>query len=71
MADAFHPEHAERLEDPARPAPWDRRGMVVGSVQSGKTAHYTGLSACAKINSDLIGSIWCNSTEVESSGALD
>jgi hypothetical protein len=33
----------ERLEDPARPGPWDRRGMVVGSVQSGKTANYTGL----------------------------
>jgi hypothetical protein len=33
----------ERLEDPAREAPWDRRGMVVGSVQSGKTANYTGL----------------------------
>ena len=23
--------------------PWDRRGMVVGHVQSGKTANYTGL----------------------------
>lgn len=33
----------ERLEDPQRPASWDRRGMVVGSVQSGKTANYTGL----------------------------
>ncbi|QYM78957.1 Z1 domain-containing protein [Horticoccus luteus] len=33
----------ERLEDPARPDQWDRRGMVVGSVQSGKTANYTGL----------------------------
>jgi Z1 domain. len=33
----------ERLEDSERPAPWDRRGMVVGSVQSGKTANYTGL----------------------------
>ncbi len=33
----------ERLENPQRPAPWDRRGMVVGSVQSGKTANYTGL----------------------------
>ena len=33
----------ERLEDPVRPGPWDRRGMVVGSVQSGKTANYTGL----------------------------
>ncbi len=33
----------ERLEDPTRAGPWDRRGMVVGSVQSGKTANYTGL----------------------------
>jgi hypothetical protein len=33
----------ERLEDPSREPPWDRRGMVVGSVQSGKTANYTGL----------------------------
>lgn len=33
----------ERIEDPNRPDKWDRRGMVVGSVQSGKTANYTGL----------------------------
>jgi hypothetical protein len=33
----------ERLEDPSREGPWDRRGMVVGSVQSGKTANYVGL----------------------------
>jgi hypothetical protein len=33
----------ERLEEPARDGPWDRRGMVVGSVQSGKTANYLGL----------------------------
>jgi hypothetical protein len=33
----------ERLEEPQRDGPWDRRGMVVGSVQSGKTANYTGL----------------------------
>ena len=33
----------ERLEWPRRPGPWDRRGMVVGSVQSGKTSNYTGL----------------------------
>ena len=33
----------ERLEDPQRAAPWDRRGLVVGSVQSGKTGNYTGL----------------------------
>lgn len=32
-----------KLEDPARHGPWDRRGMVVGQVQSGKTANYTGL----------------------------
>ena len=31
------------LEDPSRPAPWDRRGLVVGQIQSGKTGHYTGL----------------------------
>lgn len=33
----------ERLEYPLRPGSWDRRGMVVGQVQSGKTANYTGL----------------------------
>jgi hypothetical protein len=32
-----------RLESPHRPGEWDRRGLVVGQVQSGKTAHYTGL----------------------------
>jgi hypothetical protein len=31
------------LENPTRPGTWDRRGMVVGHVQSGKTANYTGL----------------------------
>ena len=31
------------LENPSRSGPWDRRGMVVGHVQSGKTANYTGL----------------------------
>lgn len=33
----------ELLEDPTRRGVWDRRGMVVGQVQSGKTANYTGL----------------------------
>jgi hypothetical protein len=33
----------ERLEDPERDGAWDRRGMVVGQVQSGKTANYSGL----------------------------
>ncbi|MFC5849230.1 Z1 domain-containing protein [Deinococcus petrolearius] len=31
------------LEDPYREGKWDRRGMVVGQVQSGKTANYTAL----------------------------
>ena len=31
------------LEDPQKEGPWSRRGMVVGHVQSGKTANYTGL----------------------------
>lgn len=32
-----------RLGNPSELSPWDRRGMVVGHVQSGKTANYTGL----------------------------
>ena len=32
-----------RLEDPNRKGMWSRRGLVVGHVQSGKTANYTGL----------------------------
>lgn len=36
-----------RMEDPLRTGQWDRRGMVIGSVQSGKTANYTGLIAKA------------------------
>lgn len=31
------------LEDPGREGAWDRRGLVVGHVQSGKTSHYSGL----------------------------
>lgn len=31
------------LENPTKPGPWARRGMVVGHVQSGKTANYLGL----------------------------
>ena len=31
------------MQDPSRSGPWDRRWMVVGHVQSGKTANYTGL----------------------------
>jgi hypothetical protein len=32
-----------KLEQPERIPPWDCRGMVVGSVQSGKTANYCGV----------------------------
>ena len=31
------------LEDPNRDGAWDRRGLVVGHVQSGKTSNYIGL----------------------------
>jgi hypothetical protein len=31
------------LEDPLREGGWDRRGLVVGHVQSGKTGNYSGL----------------------------
>jgi hypothetical protein len=33
----------DRLGDPRNTSTWSRRGMVVGHVQSGKTANYTGL----------------------------
>ena len=32
-----------RLEDPGRNGAWDRRGLVMGHVQSGKTGAYVGL----------------------------
>lgn len=32
-----------QLENPEREGPWDRRGMVVGAVQSGKTSNYLAL----------------------------
>ena len=32
-----------RIEDPSRKGSWDRRGLVMGNVQSGKTAAYNGL----------------------------
>lgn len=33
----------EKLEAPDRPGAWDRRGVVVGHVQSGKTSNYIAL----------------------------
>src|SRR5262249_53891282 len=40
-------EALARLESPSRGGRWDRRGLVVGHVQSGKTTHYTSLAAKA------------------------
>jgi hypothetical protein len=33
----------DHLEDPMKEGNWARKGLVVGHVQSGKTANYTGL----------------------------
>jgi Z1 domain len=33
----------ESMDDPQRPGSWDWRGLVVGNVQSGKTASYAGV----------------------------
>lgn len=41
--DNLSSEILSRIEDPLRRGKWDRRGMVMGSVQSGKTANYTAL----------------------------
>jgi hypothetical protein len=35
------------LENPRKPGPWRRQGLVMGHVQSGKTANYVGLVAKA------------------------
>lgn len=37
----------DQLESPHRHGRWDRRGLVVGHVQSGKTTHYVSLAAKA------------------------
>lgn len=37
----------DHTENPKKDGGWDRRGMVVGYVQSGKTANYTGVIARA------------------------
>ncbi|MFN7056483.1 Z1 domain-containing protein [Hyphomonas sp.] len=38
---------ASHLQDPLKEGRWDRRGLVIGHVQSGKTANYLGLVARA------------------------
>jgi hypothetical protein len=40
-----------RLESPTRPGTWDRRGLVAGQVQSGKTGNYIGL-ICKAIDAE-------------------
>lgn len=40
-------EVLDLLGDPERPGHWKRRGLVIGDVQSGKTATYTALSCKA------------------------
>lgn len=41
--DEISDEILGRLENPKRAGAWDRRGMIVGQVQSGKTSNYIGL----------------------------
>lgn len=41
--DEITDEILNNLQDPTVEGPWDRRGMVVGHVQSGKTTNYAGL----------------------------
>lgn len=41
--DDFTDRILDRCANPKKDGPWDRRGMVVGHVQSGKTSNYVGL----------------------------
>ena len=41
--DAVTDRILDRMGNPGDLTPWERKGMVVGHVQSGKTANYTGL----------------------------
>lgn len=41
--DSITDQILDHLENPNKEGKWDRKGMVVGYVQSGKTANYTGL----------------------------
>jgi hypothetical protein len=41
--DSITDQIIDHLENPVKEGSWDRRGMVVGQVQSGKTANYTGV----------------------------
>lgn len=41
--DDFTDQILDKCVNPKKPGSWDRRGMVVGHVQSGKTSNYVGL----------------------------
>ena len=41
--DSITDKTLDYLEDPCKDGNWDKRGMVVGDVQSGKTLNYTSL----------------------------
>lgn len=41
--DDFTDKILDKCVNPKKDGPWDRRGMVVGHVQSGKTSNYVGL----------------------------
>ena len=41
--DSITDQILDHLENPKKEGAWSRKGMVVGHVQSGKTANYTGL----------------------------
>jgi len=41
--DSITDQILDHLEDPSKEGSWSRKGMVVGHVQSGKTANYIGL----------------------------
>lgn len=41
--DDFTDKILDKCVNPKKPGSWDRRGMVVGHVQSGKTSNYVGL----------------------------
>jgi hypothetical protein len=45
--DSSTDEIIDMIGDPHREGIWDRRGLIVGNVQSGKTQHYTALAAKA------------------------
>ena len=50
-----------RLENPNRPGRWDRRGLVAGQVQSGKTSNYAGVDLQGRRRRIPVdcGSRWC------------